>query len=694
MDLFDKDDKDEEKDKKVKIHNYVSDMCQKTYGSREEYDKYTKILRKKYKFVPKKTTVIKAYHELVKEKIIEPNPTFYQFSMKKMGKSSSGVSVITVLTSPTPEYTKDGQTVKQSFSCGCSCAYCPNEPEIRLDLVITLIDSKKINVICLREEDVTNLKIIRTLSYLIYNEIEYRDIQCSNFEKNSFIIHFKEFVPFHFMNGDQIVGVKIEQPRSYLSTEPAVLRANHNNFDCFQQFNDRALSLMTCGHPVDKIEIIVLGGTWDHYPLEYQFEYIRDIYYSANVFSDPEKRDRYSLEKEIQINEEATHRIIGLTIETRPDCITKKQIKKLREMNVTRVQLGVQHIDNDVLTEIKRDCTIEQVIIANRLLKDNGYKVDWHLMPDLPGSSFEKDLQMFQDLLGYKDKIEINKNHTLYELTRPELQADQLKIYPCTTVDFTLIKEWYDDGSYKPYGENEDQLIEVIQFIKTNMFSWIRLNRIIRDIPNINILGGNSNVNLRQKVLKKMKDEGLHCDCIRCREIKGNHNNRNNELEKAELFIDEYNDIGATEYFLSYCSPCKKHLYGFIRLRINDSINENVVYSDFGDIDDYAFVRELHVYGLLVKHDKQTNDQSYQHKGIGTLLLKKAEEICLEKRIYHVAIISGVGVRGFYKKKGYSLKNNYMIKNLNDKCWYDLENILLLSLCLLIVSIMYDLNFD
>ena len=135
MELFDKDE-EKDKDKKVKIQNYVSDMCQKTYGSREEYDKYTKILRKKYKFVPKKTTVIKAYHELVKEKIIEPNPTFYQYSMKKMGKSSSGVSVITVLTSPTPEYTKDGQTVKQSFSCGCSCAYCPNEPEIRLDLVI------------------------------------------------------------------------------------------------------------------------------------------------------------------------------------------------------------------------------------------------------------------------------------------------------------------------------------------------------------------------------------------------------------------------------------------------------------------------------------------------------------------------------------------------------------------------------
>ena len=182
-----------------------------------------------------------------------------------------------------------------------------------------------------------------------------------------------------------------------------------------------------------------------------------------------------------------------------------------------------------------------------------------------------------------------------------------------------------------------------------------------------------------------MKDEGITCDCIRCREIQGK--NKFN-LDEAELFIDEYNDIGATEYFLSYCSPCKNHLYGFLRLRINNDRNENVVYKEFSN---YAFVRELHVYGLLVKHNKKTNDHSYQHKGIGTLLLNKAEEICLDKDIHNIAIISGVGVRGFYKKKGYSLKNNYMIKNLKKRDWFNLETILTLSICLLIVSIMYDL---
>lgn len=690
MDLLDLTKEKDKNEYSEKLNNYVSDMCfDQSYESREDYDKQTNIFRKKYKFVPKKTDILKSYNSLLKEGLIEPNPSFYKFSMKKMGKSSSGVSVITILTSPTPEYTNiNGDKVKQTFSCGCSCAYCPNEPEIRLNLHITECYDKFIYVSCSDKDDIDNLQIIRVLSYLIHNDIEYRRFQCSEFQKNSFKIRFDDIVPKDFIIGEKIIGVKIEQPRSYLNDEPAVLRANMMDFDCFRQFNDRALSLMNCGHPVDKIEIIVLGGTWDHYPLEYQYEFIRDIYYSANIFSEPENRERLSLNEEININEKAKHRIIGLTLETRPDCITKKQIKKFREMNVTRVQLGVQHIDNDILEAIQRDCTIEQVVTANRLLKDNGYKVDWHLMPDLPCSSVEKDLSMFRELLGYKDKIQLDKNYTLYNLCRPELQADQLKIYPCTTVNFTKIQEWYHNKTYKPYGDDEENLIQVIQFIKTHMFSWIRLNRIIRDIPNNNIIGGNKNVNLRQKVLKKMKDEGETCDCIRCREIKGK-NDQN--LEKAQLFIDEYNDIGATEYFISYCSPCKNHLYGFLRLRINDFTNKNVVYDEFSN---YAFIRELHVYGLLVKHDKKTNDHSYQHKGIGTLLLNKAEEICLDRSVYNIAIISGVGVRGFYKKKGYTLKNNYMIKNLKKIEWFDLDTILTLSICLLIVSIMYDLNFN
>ena len=664
-----------------KVENYVHDMSELTYHSREEYDKKSRECRKVYKMVPKKTDIIKTYNKLVEDGSLKPNPTFYQYSLKKMGKSSSGVSVITVLTSPNPEYTDvNGDKVKQTFSCGCSCAYCPNEPEIRLNLRFDEIDKNTVRVVCSNDEGIKDLKIIRIISYIIHKGKEYSSFKCSSFERNAFKITFDDDITNNFMIGDGVVGVKIEQPRSYLSTEPAVLRANANNFDCYEQFNDRAMTLLMCGHPIDKIEIIVLGGTWDHYPLEYQFEYIRDIYYSANVFSEPVKRERYSLTKEIEINENAKHRIIGLTLETRPDCITLKQIKKLRKMNVTRVQIGVQHIDNDVLTTIERGCTIEDTIKGTRLLKDNGYKVDWHLMPDLPGSSYEKDMKMFKRILTIK-KTNTSGNHSIHELLSPDKQPDQLKIYPCSTVDFTLIKEWYKQGIYKPYSENEEKLIEVIKYIKTNMYPWIRLNRIIRDIPNINILGGNMNVNLRQKVLKEMVQEGLHCNCIRCREIKGKNGT---DLSKAELFIDEYNDVGATEYFLSYCSPCKKDLYGFLRLRIIDN-NDNTVYKEFSK---HAFIRELHVYGLLVKHDNKTNDVSFQHKGIGSRLLCEAEKICSYKGIGNIAIISGVGVRGFYAKKGYTLKNNYMVKRLDQPIaiYFD---VFIWCICITIVMIIW-----
>jgi len=285
LDLTKEKDKNEYSDK---LNNYVSDMCSQSYKSRVDYDKITNNLRKKYKFVPKKTDILKSYNSLLKDGLIEPNPSFYKFSMKKIGKSSSGVSVITILTSPTPEYTNiNGDKVKQSFSCGCSCAYCPNEPEIRLNLNITHSYNNSIYVSCSEREDINNLQIIRVLSYLIHNNLNYNGFQCSEFKKNSFKITFDDIIPNDFTIGDKIIGVKIEQPRSYLNDEPAVLRANMMDFDCFRQFNHRALSLMNCGHPIDKIEIIVLGGTWDHYPLEYQFEFIRNIYYSANVFSDP-----------------------------------------------------------------------------------------------------------------------------------------------------------------------------------------------------------------------------------------------------------------------------------------------------------------------------------------------------------------------------------------------------------------------
>ena len=175
--------------------------------------------------------------------------------------------------------------------------------------------------------------------------------------------------------GDKIICTKTEQARSYISTEPGVRRANQSNYDVVLQFFDRASSLQFCGHVIDKLEILVLGGTWSHYPKEYQEEYIRDLYYAANIFYKKKERERLSLEEEIQINQTSKCRIIGLTLETRPDCINKYEIERFRRFNCTRVQLGVQHIDNEILKKIERGCYNEDTIKALKLLKKNCYKL-------------------------------------------------------------------------------------------------------------------------------------------------------------------------------------------------------------------------------------------------------------------------------------------------------------------------------
>jgi len=231
----------------------------------------------------------------------------------------------------------------------------------------------------------------------------------------------------------------VDQPRSYLFSEPAVLRANQNNFDPILQMNNRLSNLIEMGHISDKLEVLVLGGTWSEYPEEYQESFIRDLYYAANIFNDVNKRPQLSLEEEIYINEHNSKlHIIGITLETRPDTITLEEIKKFRRYNCTRLQIGVQHTNNDVLKKINRGHDIECVYKAIKLLKNNCYKIDIHLMPNLPGSSYEIDKQML--------------NESLYD---ERLQVDQYKIYPCAVVPWTKIKKWYEEGSYIPYPEED-----------------------------------------------------------------------------------------------------------------------------------------------------------------------------------------------------------------------------------------------
>ena len=634
--------------KNENLKKFAKDLFKYEFNSNKDYIKNYDTLKKKYKLCPNKPTLNKLYFKLLKNGEIKENTSFLQYSLKKKVRSSSGVSVITILTSPNPSFIdENGEMVIQEFSCSHDCAYCPNEPIVKLSLKIERIDDNCKFIVSSSDD----LKVIRLLTYIIYNDKQYKVNHCDLFSGNTFRIELKCELP-DFSVGDTLIGVKGEQPRSYLSTEPAVLRANRNDFDAVLQIYDRSNALMNCGHIVDKIEILVLGGTWDNYPQLYQESFIRDIYYAGNTV-DNSVRDKLSLEEEIKIAETSKKRIIGLTLETRPEYLNPRQIRRMRRFNVTRVQIGVQHINDEVLDYIDRGCNLHQIIRGNDVWKKNGGKVDWHLMPDLPGSSKQRDLEMFEKIFGIKNVLEVDKNYLKYELLHPELQADQLKIYPCSVVDWTKIKEWYENGSYKPYSENKEDLIEVLAFIKKNVFPWIRINRIIRDIPTMNIIGGNKDVNLHQKLIDR---EDIVSDDIRTREVGRNPG----DIEKAELFIREYNGVESTEYFISYESPDKRILYGFLRLRINDN-NKDIIYKE---LHNCTFIRELHVYGSIVDHLSKKGN--VQHMGFGKNMMKVAEDISRARGFNKVSVISGVGVRGYYASQGYKLVKDYMIKELED----------------------------
>jgi len=426
-----------------------------------------------------------------------------------------------------------------------------------------------------------------------------------------------------------------QQPKSYLFTEPAVLRANQNDFDPIKQINSRISSLIKMGHIVDKIELLVLGGTWSEYPKEYQEEFITKLYYSANVYYDEIKREILSLEEEIELNETARNHIIGLTLEMRSDSININEIQRLRRFNCTRVQLGVQHTNNKILKMNNRGETVEITKRAIKLLKNNGYKIDIHLMLNLYGSSPEIDREMLNEIMENE-----------------ELQIDQIKIYPCAIVPFTKIKELYESGIYKPY--EDKYLFELIKEFKMRIKEYIRINRIIRDISGHYIIGGYSQqfTSLRQILNQDMKINNWECRCIRCREIKDNKIRE----EEIKLKIIKYRGSDGDEYFISY--ETDKYLIGFLRLRLNINYMETLPI-----LVNSALIRELHIYSTLSNVGNKM-ENSMQHKGYGKELIRIAEEIAIKKGYEKIAIIAGTGVRDYYRKQGYKLENTYMIKEI------------------------------
>lgn len=449
------------------------------------------------------------------------------------------------------------------------------------------------------------------------------------------------------------------QPRSYLKGEPGVLRANKNGFDCVRQMHDRMSALYTIGHSVDKLEVLVLGGTWTSYPKQYREQFCRDIYYAANVFwQGAQARDPMGLEEEKLENWTAKTRVIGLTLETRPDTICGDELKLMRTYGCTRVQLGIQHLDDGVLNHINRRCTSQHVAKAIRMLKDTGFKVDGHWMPNLPGSSIEKDKMLFSRLLGVRNMLpkrwkSANGDHwEEYDLEEPDYQTDQWKIYPCAVVPWTDIEKWYKEGTYVPYEEGD--LVDLLLKTKSLVFPWIRLNRIIRDIPSDYILCSSDKSNMRQELADMMRIDGTRCNCIRCREVKG----RDWDGQHV-VVVRKYNASGGTEYFIGAESKDNNTLYGFVRLRTC-----NTCIHVFPELEGCALVRELHVYGTLAPVDSSSDAQRVQHRGIGKALMERAENIARSEGYSKVAVIAAEGTKTYYEKLGYHHVGDYSIKKI------------------------------
>ena len=459
------------------------------------------------------------------------------------------------------------------------------------------------------------------------------------------------------------------QPRSYLFGEPGVLRANQNGFDCVKQMLARIESYRVNGHPTDKFEVLILGGTIHSYPKEYLNTFMRDIYYAANICDGPTAvRPALTLAEEKAQNTASEHRVIGVTVETRPDCITPAELRDFRRWGVTRVQIGVQHTDDDVLRAVNRGCSHKHTVAAMKLLKDNCFKVDIHIMPNLPGSTPAKDIAMMDVVLN-------------------DLHPDQVKVYPCETTPFTKILEDYKKGSYVPY--SNDELTEVVLYWKTRVHPWIRNNRIVRDIPDSYIVDGVKTSSQRCEFKDIMKARGLVCNCIRCREA-GRFPNANPVT--GELVVRTYEAQGGTERFISWESKDRTVLFGFLRLRFVPDTNTNT--SVFPELTGAALIRELHVYGRTISADTATGTIPVaQHLGIGTRLLREAERISMDAGYRRIAVISGVGVQNYYARFGYASggegNGDFMIKSLERPQLPYWLVVFICAMCLLIFTTMY-----
>jgi len=425
----------------------------------------------------------------------------------------------------------------------------------------------------------------------------------------------------------------VRMPKSYLSDEPGAMRAEQHEFDPFDQTHARIGTFRDNGHDVDKIELLILGGTWSSYPRDYQEWFVKRCFDAMNG------KEADSLEQAQLWNESAQHRNVGLVIETRPDHIDSDEIVWLRNLGVTKVQLGAQSLHDDILELNKRGHKLADTRSAMQLLRAAGFKIVLHWMPNLLGSTPDIDRADYE--LLWSDV---------------SLRPDEIKIYPCSLLANAELYEYWKRGEYQPY--SDDTLIELVAACKLNTPAYCRINRVYRDIPAPNIVVGSTLSNLRQVVQKKLQERGQRCGCIRCREVRGL------DVRSEKLVLDDlvYKSISSEEHFLSYNTQ-NDYLAGYLRLSLPRTDSDlNIV-----EIKGAALVRELHVYGsALPIGENAIGRKTAQHRGLGKRLMYDAEQVVVASGFNSMAVIASVGTREYYRARGYKLSGTYMVKRLDE----------------------------
>jgi elongator complex protein 3 len=439
--------------------------------------------------------------------------------------------------------------------------------------------------------------------------------------------------PCAYCPGGPAYGV----PQSYTGFEPAAMRGLQNEFDPYKQVKTRIEQLTAIGHKVDKVELIIMGGTFPATPSDYQTWFVKRCLDAIT------RRKSATIEEAKKNAETSRIRNVGITVETRPDWAKESHVDQMLNMGVTRAELGVQNPDDTIYRLVGRKHTIQDVVEATRIMKDSGLKIVYHLMPGMPGSDWKKDLKAFNTVFS-----------------NPDYRPDMIKIYPCLVLKGTRTYEWFRRGQYEPY--TTDEAANLIAEVKKTVPPWIRIMRVQRDIPASLIVAGVKRSDLREVVHKKMTAQGLKCRCIRCREV-GHATTAgivNAEFEDFKVVTEKYEASRGEEVFISAERPQNDVLIGYLRLRLPSSRVHRIEIK----AEPCSIVRELHVYGPLVPVGKHFSN-AWQHRGYGSTLLAEAERITREDYdLKRIIIISALGTKQYYARFGYQADGVYMSKAL------------------------------